>query len=94
MAEVVVLDDRKTGITNASWKADADRVNDCKFVISERSGTVYMHDGINVTPEGRVNFKHLYKASPEIQQKYKGFLDDKVRVQGQQAPVRYFDALE
>ena len=54
-----------------------------------------MHDGINVTADGRINFKQLYKASPEIQQKkHKNFRDGKVGKLEEQAPVRYFDALD
>ena len=33
--EVAILDDRKTGVLYASWKAKADRINACKFIISE-----------------------------------------------------------
>ena len=92
MAEVVLLDDRKTGVTNASWKADAERLDDVKFVISEKTGTVYIHDGVSEKNGGRVNFKHLYKASPEIQEKYKNFREDKGRSRGESNPVRYYDA--
>ncbi|MBR6080555.1 MAG: hypothetical protein IKP60_10415 [Treponema sp.] len=91
MAEIVMVDDRKTGVTNASWKADAERLDNVRFVISEKTGTVYMHDGVTTTSEGRVNFKHLYRASPEIQEKYKDFREDKGRSQGEANPVRYFD---
>lgn len=94
MAKVAVLDDRKTGKLNSSWKADSEKLDNCKFIISEKTGKVYQQDGVKETDEGRVNFKHLTPASPEIQEKYAGFVENHSRKQGEQNPVRYFDTLQ
>ena len=58
--EVVSVHTKRTGNPAENWKADADRLRGCDYVLDESSGKVYSFTGVSQPDSnGRVNFKGM-----------------------------------
>ncbi len=88
--KVVSVNTKNTGNPAGNWKADADRLRGCDYVLDESSGKVYSFTGVSQPDsDGRVNFKGMTEETdPQVVNQIHENVDIS-HVQGDSNPVHY-----